>query len=139
MKIRKGPRPLPVWTFATVVIGIASWNLGVDLQRALSIADEPGRIAAVSRASAGFLIMAIPASVVWLFASRLAKWFITILAAVSVVQMVLAFVRMTSPDAEAGARFAVGLAVHALVLLLFAPSARRWFTAEKKDEAVVFD
>lgn len=131
MKVRSGPRPLAIKIFAMVLGAVASWNLGVDLQYALTEPEESARIMQVSQASARFLVLLIPVSVIWLFASRVAKWFMTIVSAGSSVAMMIAFARMAQPDAESGTRLALGLVMHGLVLLLFTPAAKRWFATER--------
>ncbi len=139
MTVRDGPRPWPVTTFAAILVATASWNLGVDLQRALAESVEATRIAMVSRASAQFLIPVIPAAVIWLFASRVAKWFITI-TSIGFAAFKLALAHKTGLwDAVFAIRFVIGLSMNALVLLLFVPSARRWFAGRHPTDATVFE
>jgi hypothetical protein len=124
-----------VTLFAAILGVSACWNLGVDLQRALSDPDEATRIALVSQASAAFLIPVIPAAAIWLFASRFARWLVTIASAGLAIHRVAMVWKIGPYGDESAVQLAVGLGMNALVLLLFAPSARRWFAAGRSDDA----
>lgn len=154
-RLRTGPRPWSITVFAVIVWTVAVWNLGVGFPDALAHSGSSERVAAVSGESAQFLIRVIPTIAIWLYASRIAKWLLTLFSLVGAVLLLLPFLLQCvpdlasvtskgffwtcSPEAETVALFITGLAVHALVLLLFTPSARQWFAPQDKDHGRVFD
>lgn len=135
MRLRTDARPWSVNAYAAILGAAVSWNLGVDLQRAFAEPGEAAPIALVSRASAAFLIPLIPAAAIWLYGSRVARALVTIASAGFAIWKVAWALRLGLPSTESGVRFAIGLAMNALVLLLYTPSARRWFTAKEAGDA----
>lgn len=136
MRLQKGPRPWPVTAFVGIMGAVACWNFGVDIQRALAEPVEAERIIFVSRASAALLIHIIPAAAIWLFASRIARWLMTIASIMLAVYRVALLLPAGLPDAESAHRLLAGFFMNALVLLLFAPSARRWFAQRQPDDPI---
>jgi hypothetical protein len=132
-----GPRPWTIRLFALILLGAGLWNFVPQLIAALA---EPGRgyrIALVSALSAQFSIVAIPVAAIWLLASNVARWLITVVSAVSAIRLVA---MMEPPEFAAadGVVLATGLATHSVCLLLFTPSARQWFARRNTRDADAF-
>ncbi|WP_120716923.1 hypothetical protein [Tsuneonella amylolytica] len=139
MKLRRGPRPWPVTVFAGVLLAAASWNLGADLKPALAHPVEAERIAMVSAASARFCILAIPAAAIWLLGSRVARWFVTLAAVGFAAYKIAGTIRFGLADGDGTGRLLAGLALNGLTVLLFTPSASRWFAAGGPRDALARD
>ena len=139
MRLRRGPRPWSVSLFAGVLLAAASWNLIADLQPALAHPVEAERIAKVSKASARFCILAIPAAAIWLLGSRIARWFVTLAAIGFATFKVAGAIRFGLPDGEAAGRLLAGLALNASTVLLFTPAASNWFKAGEPHDALALD
>lgn len=154
-RLRTGPRPWSITVFALIVWAAAVWNLGVGIPDALAHSGSSERVTAVSGESAQFLIRIVPTIAIWLYASRIAKWLLTLFSLVGAVLLLLPFMQQCVPDFASMTSkgffwtcspttgtvglFITALAVHALVLLLFTPSARQWFAPQDKDHRRVFD
>jgi hypothetical protein len=138
MKWRKGPRPWSVHLFAVILIGAGLWNFVPLLWLALDEADRGYRIALVSVLSAQFSIVVIPVIAIWALASRVAKWLFTLL---SIGSFVWLFYKMLTSDFALEAMIwmlGLGTLTHGAVILLFVPSARRWFDAQRTQNVEVF-
>lgn len=139
MKLARGPRPWAVHIFALALVGSALWNFAIALGVALAEPDEGYRIALVSVLSAQLLIVAIPVAAVWLLASRLAKWLMTVVSVTSALWTLVQTARLPDFGQEQMPWLLATLAMQSLVLLLFTPSARRWFASQRTHDAKAFE
>jgi hypothetical protein len=88
VKIAKGPRPWTIHAFAAIVIAIGLWNLiEVLLEPDFHTHAMQRRLPQIAWiedftivfASARFTIVCIPVLAIWMFASRIARWLVTIM------------------------------------------------------------
>lgn len=138
MRIAKGPRPWSIWIFAIMLIGAGLWNFVPQLWLALDEADRGYRIALVSVLSAQFSIVVIPVIAIWALASRVAKWLFTVLSISSFAW--LFYTSLTSDFALEAIIWTLGIGAltHGAIILLFLPSARTWFDAQRTQDVEAF-
>ena len=139
MRIARGPRPWSIWLFSVILIGFGLLNFIPQLLIALDEPDQGDRVALVSVLSAQFSIVAIPVFAVCVLASRVAKWFFTLLSIVSVIWMLYPLLVSPTRSDYSISFFAIGLLTHSLFILLFLPSAKEWFDAQRTADDQVFD
>lgn len=135
MKQARGPRPWAVRIFALVLVGSGLWNFAIALGPALAEANEEYRIARVSVLSAQLLIVIIPVAAVWFLASRIAKWLMATVSAVSAVWATVQAIRLLDFGIDQVLWLLSDWARYSLVVLLFTPSARRWFASQCTHDA----
>lgn len=138
MRLADGPRPWPVRLFALILLGAALWSFLSQLGHALGEEDESNRIALVSVLSGQFFMVAIPVAFVWFFASRIAKWLVTVISIISAVWTLADTLRWPGFGAEHLPSLAFSLLMYSVVGLLFTPSARDWFAAKGRHDAKSF-
>ena len=142
MKLAEGPRPWPIRLFAAAFVAQALLTFGWELAHRGDVAawlleygnlplDDDGAIVAVS---VRLTIALIPVALVWLFASRFARWMVVIMAlgrlAVNLPELIAAL----SSGGEARPTFLIAqLLALTGAALLFTPSASRWFAKPKLD------
>lgn len=133
MMLAKGPRPWPIRLFAALFAGaalatLASALLHLDQQVALLASDWPAianHDGAIVLASARFTIALIPVGLVWLLASRVARWLV--LAMTLLRLAILPQALAAGPDMVALATLVAALAGTAL---LFTPQATQWLNQQ---------
>ena len=140
MRWRKGPRPWPIHAFALTLLTIATLNLSAALLdltaqqeflRALGLGFLENRDGAIIASSAWFTIELIPIVLVWGFASRFARTFISVMAAIKALLLIgdlLLFYALP------GLMVGQGIAL-AAVALLYTRDADRWFAKDEVDLA----
>lgn len=142
MKLRRGKRPWSIWLFAALLLGPGLYQIAMGFQVALHDArfvQESFRIGTVARASTAVAIITIPVLAVVGYASRVAKWFVTIMSLASAALFASRLGGLAPAlRLPAWVWFHV-LLTHAPFLLLYLPSAREWFRSRKNDDAHVFD
>lgn len=139
MKLARGPRPWAVRIFALVLAGSGLWNFAIALGPALAEPDEGYRIALVSALSAQLSVVIIPVAAVWFLASRIAKWLMTAVSAVSAVWTTMQTIRLPDFGPDQILWLLTIWTMHSLVVLLFTPSARRWFASQRAHDAEAFE
>ena len=135
MKLARGPRPWAVRIFALVLAGSGLWTFAVGLGPALAEPDEGNRIALVSALCARLSVVIIPVAAIWFLASRIAKWLMTAVSAVSAVWTTVQTIRSQDFGLDQMLWLLSIWAMHSLVVLLFTPSARRWFASQRAHDA----
>lgn len=143
MRRAPSPRPLAVHAFAAVLLGLAAWNLAAalwdlpaqeEILRSLGLGFEWNRDWTIVASSAWFTVELIPIAVVWLFASRFARGFITAMAGIKVV-----LILSNLPMLYALPGVLLGQSISLVtVALLYTREANAWF-ARERDDAAVFD
>lgn len=144
MRLANGPRPAAINAFAAILLAIAIWNLAsalLDLPgqqallEALGLGPSWGRDGTIVASSAWFTIELIPIALVWLTASRFARWFIVSMTA---LKAVLVIANLDMVYAFPG-KFA-GLSISAAaVALLFTRGGNAWFERQEAVDAHKFD
>ena len=140
MMAARGPRPLAINLFAAILLGLALVNLTVALfdlpaqeefLKSLGLGFDWNRDWTIVMSSAWFTIELIPIALVWLIASRFARWFITGMAVIKVV-LILTNLPMiyVIPGILIGQAISLGA-----VALLFTSGANEWFSKEAPDPA----
>lgn len=138
MRLAKGPRPWPIRLFAVLFAGaalatLANALLHVDQQAALLARDWPAvatHNGAIVLAGTRFTIALIPVALVWLLASRTARWLVlamTLGKLAALPQALAASSGLGAWDMVAPATLAASLAGTAL---LFTPGAAQWLRQE---------
>jgi hypothetical protein len=154
MKLAKGPRPWSIWAFSILVLAQGLWHLTAEfaeLYQWTSMLDTITKQvrAEVDRtiitASARFTIVCIPVVAVWAFASKIAKWLITITASYLILSKAYSAMSIAKsfglvPYFEYNwdsliTPIALGLAS----ALLFTQPSVLWLQKKKDDHAAVFD
>lgn len=140
MKIARGPRPWPINLFALVLLVIATLNLATALWdlpaqeeflRSLGLGFDWNRDWAIVASSAWYTVELIPILLVWLFASRFARAFIT---AMAVVKTLLILGQLLLLYALPGLMLGQGIALVS-VALLYTRDANAWFAKKEADPA----
>ena len=140
MKRAKGPRPFAINLFAAILLTLACVNLTValfdlpaqeELLASLGLGFEWNRDWTIVASSAWFTIELIPIALVWLTASRFARWFVTIMA---VIKVVLILTNLPMLYAVPGILIGQSISMGA-VALLFTRAANDWFAQEEPDLA----
>ena len=140
MKVARGARPWPINLFAVILLTIAGLNLAAalfDLPRqqefllSLGLGIEWNRDWAIVASSAWFTIELIPVALVWLIASRFARGFISVMAA---IKALLILGDLLLLYALPGLLLGQGIALVA-VTLLYHRDANDWFAKEEVDPA----
>lgn len=139
MRVAKGPRPWSIHLFAIILIGAGLWNFIPQLGHALKEADQSYRIALVSVLSAQFSIVAIPVIAIWAFASRVAKWLFTVISIGSFGWFLYATLSSDFGLEHSIWTVALSSLTHGAIILLFLPSANRWFDAQRTQNVEVFE
>lgn len=133
---RRGARPWPINLFALTLLTIATLNLAaalLDLEaqqeflRTLGLGFMQNRDGAIIASSAWFTIELIPIALVWVAASRFARGFITVMAAIKALLLLgdlLLFYAL--PGLMVGQAIAL-----AAVALLYTRDADAWFAKEE--------
>ncbi|MFL0355097.1 hypothetical protein ACI5KX_01355 [Erythrobacter sp. GH1-10] len=140
MKVKRGPRPLSINLFAGVLLAIATSNLAIALfdlpaqeefLRSLGLGLDWNRDWTIVTSSAWFTIELIPIALVWLVASRFARWFITAMAALKALLILGDLLLLYAlPGLLLGQSIAL-----AAVALLFTRGAEAWFAKKEIDPA----
>jgi len=143
-----GPRPwsirLFVILFAMQALAAFATTLGnLDGELAYYAGRYPSfgftRDTIIVIASARLTIAAIPMALVWFYASRLARWMATALAALKLLRVPSALT-MWAASGEISLVWAAGLLLGtAAVTCLFTPAARRFFAKHHRARAEAFD
>jgi len=142
MKLARGPRPASIHLFAAVLLTLAIANLATALWdlpaqenflRSFGLGLEWNRDWTIITSSAWFTIELIPIALVWLAASRFARGFISVLAA---IKLVLLLWNLPVLYALPGMAFGQLVALSA-VALLYTRAANHWF-AKREVDAEVF-
>lgn len=140
MKLAKGPRPRAINAFAIVLLTLAIWNLATALfdlpaqqefLTSLGLGLDWNRDWTIVSSSAWFTIELIPIGLVWLFASRFARRFIVMMAA---IKLLLILGSLTMLYALPGIFLGQAIAL-AAVGLLFERGANAWFEQKEVDPA----
>lgn len=140
MRWRRGPRPWAINLFALILLVIACLNLSTALLdlpeqeeflRALGLGFEWDRDWTIVASSAWFTVELIPIALVWLFASRFARAFISAMAVVKALMIVGDLLTLY---ALPGLMLGQGIALVA-VTLLYSRDANEWFARERIDPA----
>ena len=138
MRIARGPRPFAINLFAAILLGLALVNLTVALfdlpaqeefLKSLGLGFEWNRDWTIVASSAWFTIELIPIALVWLAASRFARWFI---AAMAVVKVFLILTNLPMIYVIPGILLGQSISLGA-VTLLFTRQANDWFSNEIPD------
>ena len=141
MRLARGPRPLAINLFAAILLGLAVVNLTVALfdlpaqeefLASLGLGFEWNRDWTIVASSAWFTIELIPILLVWLIASRFARWFITAMALIKVFLILTSLPMIyVIPGILLGQCIFLGA-----VALLFTRQASDWFTNETPDPTI---
>lgn len=148
MRKVSGPRPWPVWLFAALFLLAAFLRLLVGLLDPLIMLVELDRVlpslaesrdAAIIAANAQFTITCIPVALIWFRAVRFARVLVSVMVALRFAVTAITFGEIPGRG--------WGLPLHDLalllslvaVVLLFTPSANRWFARKEEGDAEVFD
>ncbi|MFZ9395190.1 MAG: hypothetical protein ACO25F_03900 [Erythrobacter sp.] len=132
-------RPWPIHGFAALLAGLALFHLvqglaDIGAQQQAYEAVYPGvpwnQDWTIVATSAWFTIELIPAVLVWLFASRFARWLLAAMVLLGAGQLLLASV----PATPAG-MMTLALRMFALGLLLL-PAAQPWFGQGREGDAL---
>ena len=154
MKLAKGPRPWTIWAFAGIAITSASWSLLnslLDLAGAQSLLNELPlgvewtRDLTIIAASAVFTIKLIPSALIWFYRNKVARWFVAIWGSIAFVMLV-----NFTMDLWSSTSTKVSLVLWLSILrgttpsifqavLVFTPSANRWFRQEEAVDASTFE
>ena len=143
MRIASGPRPWSIHAFAAILLGIASWNLAnalfdlpaqQEFLASLGLGLEWNRDWTIITSSAWFTIELIPVAWVWLFASRFARKFVTVMAA---IKLALLIVNLSFLYALPGILLGQAIPILA-VSLLYIPDAERWFARPEERDPAIF-
>jgi hypothetical protein len=139
--VRRGPRPLAIHLFAGILLALAGFNLAAalfdlpaqqEMLASLGLGLEWNRDWTIVTSSAWFTIELIPISLVWLAASRFARWLIASMAAIKVVLILTNLPMLYAlPGILGGQTIALGA-----VALLFTRGANEWFARREPDPAV---
>ncbi|MEM9500211.1 MAG: hypothetical protein AAF941_00065 [Pseudomonadota bacterium] len=139
-----GPRPLSINLFAGILLALACWNLTValfdlsaqqEILNSLGLGFEWNRDWTIVTSSAWFTIELIPVALVWLIASRFARWFITAMATIKVALILTNLPMLYAlPGVLAGQSISL-----AAVALLFMRGANTWFDRPRESDARAFD
>lgn len=140
MRLAPSPRPFAINLFAAILLGLALVNLTVALfdlpaqeefLASLGLGFEWNRDWTIVASSAWLTIELIPILLVWLVASRIARWFITGMALIKVF-LILTNLPMiyVIPGILLGQSISLGA-----VALLFTQAANDWFSNETPDPA----
>jgi hypothetical protein len=142
--VRGGPRPAAIRWFAALFLLAALLAYGDGLRDLVRTADYlaayiPGvafdRDRVIVILSARLSIALIPVALVWFFASNMARWLATIMAAGKLLNLPAALVLIMQGEAVAPLWLASLLFGLAAVASLFTTDARRWFTKVPTDVA----
>lgn len=149
MRRAKGPRPWPVHLFAFLHLASGLWTYLSQMWTVAQqsdwfrtdLPDGLDRDIMIVVLSAQFTIVLIPVIAVWVFASRIARWIITALSLWSLVWWAEAMwswqAQMSA--AEGVISVASALPIYLAWLLLFTPSANRWFKTNRTPEVEIFE
>jgi len=129
MTLAKGPRPWSVRLFALLFMAAATLGLIDHLGHLHELAatlgdyapDMANRDEAIVAASARFTIALIPVALIWLLASRVARWLVSGMALLKLAGFVT-----TYADGLRSLALASMIASLAGAALLFTPSASGW-------------
>lgn len=148
MKIRKGPRPLTIHLFAaaflaSAVIAYLGGLWGIEKQMALFEANVPeldwSEDAVIVILSARLSIAFIPVALVWLFASRVARWLVTVLGLGKLINVPQA-VELVADGEALDPTWTASLVLALLaVAMLFLPASNRWFALGEEIDPATFD
>lgn len=148
MKLRRGPRPWPVVVFclATLTSGTFDFVLMLserpiwraDLEISLPMVEWNDDLVIVM-ASAIFSIVIIPLVAIWFFASRIARIFVTVMALLFTLPLVVLAVLLGFESRADLVSFALGALSSGSAALLWLPQAESWFRKEESVEPAVFD
>lgn len=151
MNIVRGERPPSIWLFGVISLYLAIRHLVIGLGSLEYMEGVFERTApwfpwnedwTIVTLSAWFTIELIPVGLVFLFASRFARWFVFFTSFIPMVILFLDYEDATTyPSIFALGLFYAGVPI-AIATLLFMPGANRWFETErlkKEDEIAVFD
>lgn len=136
MRLAQGPRPLPIRLFALLLLTQAIADCAEQM---MHLADVEAMLAtrlpqfAVSRdgaiisACVRLTIALVPVALVWLWASRLARWLVLVLAMGKLV-MAPHNIALMAPDEPLSPLWLASLLLSLVgAALLFTPGASRWF------------
>jgi len=147
MTLANGPRPREVHIFALIFIAVGLWNLlqaltDIDSARAMlsSFLDrEVSRDEAIILVSARFTIVLIPVAAIWLFASRIARIVVTVMAIAASWQLLGQFAALQS--GLGFDRFVVASILAGLLgaAYLYTAPSRHWFKEGAHGHAKAFD
>lgn len=126
---RKGPRPLVVHFFAVFWLATGLWSLFTTLP-AYSLWEQNEGV--VIFAFSGFTITLIPVVAIWGFSNRFARMLVTIVAAPTILIILIQLWSAFSPDPFEPLVLAHSTGMLAATLGLFHPSARIWFANKKE-------
>ena len=148
MRLAKGPRPWTIWAFA---IGFIALGL-IDYVTAIASLEEALETLRLSAAgidwnqdllivwySALLSIVLIPVIAIWLFASRTARWIVTAMSAISLLNVLLSIVFLLTSGRFEGWSFTMSFLSLLCVALLFAPASNRWLRKEEMSDAATFE
>jgi hypothetical protein len=143
MRIARGPRPWPIWLFAGILLLVGLLRLIAQLhgfshwseleQSGLGLIDWD-RERQIIMAFSVMTIILIPIVAIWLFASRIARIFVT---ALSVPGLLFGWVGSLLDGADYAAMLGLeSMLCLAAISLLFTPAASRWLSDNKKEPVV---
>lgn len=146
MRLAQGPRPWSITLFALLFAGAAAVTLAsslmhLDRQVALLARDWPAiatRDGAIILASARCTISLIPVALIWLLASRAARWLVL---AMSLAKLVARPQALADSSANGASILVIAapLIVSLIgVALLFTPGAAQWLRPKGSRDATVF-
>ncbi|WAT17128.1 hypothetical protein OZN62_09290 [Aurantiacibacter sp. MUD11] len=146
MRRATGSRPWQVHLFALIMIGVGLWAY-VDQMWTVAqdsnwfrtdLADDLSLGAMIFVLSFQFSIFAIPALIVWVFASRIAKWVVTGTSIWGTFWLVYDLNQYGHPLDTAALTVLSALPTGLAWLLLFTPAANRWFADHRKPHVTAF-
>lgn len=133
-----GPRPWPVHLFAGLLLangiwgligGLSNIDLWLDHYEYIFPAIEWDRDRVIIAMSARFTIVCIPVVAIWGFASRIARWLLSVFITASAL---IAAWEIIGAGGDIDWQNTITLSVMVVgIALLFTPPARAWFRKEK--------